>query len=80
MFGMENKPKSHANIKFEYELEKELQNPSIAKKHLDHIQERAAKLKQCLREGLTEQNDFEKLSVLLHGYAAFKRIIQRKNK
>lgn len=73
MFGLEKKGRSL----FEFDLEKELKStPTKIKETLKVIEERIQEIKNTLRQGAGTE-DFDQLGVLLHGYAALQRVINR---
>jgi hypothetical protein len=73
MFGLEKKGKGL----FEFDLEKELKSdPSKAKELLKTVEARIQAIKNSLRQG-TGSEDFDKLGILLHGYAALQRVLTR---
>ena len=73
MFGLEKKGKAL----FEFDLEKELkENPSKAKDVLKTVEKRITDIKNTLRQGAGSE-DFDKLGVLLHGYAALLKVLTK---
>ena len=73
MFGLEKKGKAL----FEFDLEKELkENPSKAKEVLKTVEQRIQTIKNTLRQGAGSE-DFDKLGVLLHGYAALLKVLTK---
>jgi hypothetical protein len=73
MFGLEKKEREL----FEFDLEKELKgNPSKAKDLLKTIESRIQEVKNTLRQG-AESDDFDKLGILLHGYAALQKVLTK---
>jgi len=73
MFGLEKKGKAL----FEFDLEKELkENPSKAKEVLKTVEKRITDIKNTLRQGAGSE-DFDKLGVLLHGYAALLKVLTK---
>ena len=73
MFGLEKK----RGEKFAFDLEKEIrEKPSRGKKILDKVEDRVQEIKKHLREGANEK-DFDKLGILLHGYAALQKVIRK---
>lgn len=74
MFGLEQQPKSE---KFAFDLEKEVRdNPHRSKEILSMVEARIVEIKKHLREGANEK-DFDKLGVLLHGYAALQKVLKK---
>lgn len=73
MFGLEKKKKEL----FEFDLEKELRtNPSKTKELLKTVEKRMGDIKHSLRQG-TGSEDFDKLGILLHGYAALQKVLTK---
>lgn len=73
MFGLEKKP----GDKFAFDLEKEIkEKPSRGKEILDKVEKRIHEIKKNLREGANEK-DFDKLGILLHGYAALQKVLRK---
>jgi hypothetical protein len=73
MFGMEKKP----GEKFAFDLEKEIKaKPSHGKEILEKVEKRIHDIKKNLREGASEK-DFDKLGILLHGYAALQKVLRK---
>jgi len=73
MFGLEKKGKAL----FEFDLEKEFKsNPSKAKEVLKTVEQRIQTIKNTLRQGAGSE-DFDKLGVLLHGYAALLKVLTK---
>jgi len=73
MFGLEKKGRAL----FEFDLEKDLKsNPSKAKELLKTVETRIQDLKNTLRQG-SGAEDFDKLGILLHGYAALQKVLTR---
>lgn len=73
MFGLEKKERAL----FEFDLEKELKgNPSKGKELLSTVDTRIQELKTTLRQGAGSE-DFDKLGILLHGYAALQKVLTK---
>jgi len=73
MFGLEKKGRAL----FEFDLEKELKsNPSKAKEVLKTVEQRINDIKNTLRQGAAAE-DFDKLGILLHGYAALQKVLTK---
>ncbi len=73
MYGLEKK----GNPLFEFDLEKDLKgNPTKAKELLKTIEGRIQEIKNTLRQG-TGSEDFDKLGVVLHGFAALQKVLTR---
>lgn len=75
MYGLE---KDNKNKKpFEFDLEIELKgDPAKSKQLIKTTEERILELKNLLRQGASSA-DFDKLGVLLHGYSAFLKVINK---
>jgi hypothetical protein len=78
MFGLEKGPdKGNKNI-FEFDLEKDLKtNPASKKKLTKEIEEKVLELKNILRKGMDSDEEFEQHGMLLRGYAALQKVINR---
>lgn len=77
MYGLEEKEKRE---KFVFELEKRIKNePQHLKDLLAKAEKRIAEIKKLLREGANEK-DFDRLGVLLHGYAALQKVLKKAGK
>lgn len=77
MYGLEEKDKRE---KFAFELEKRIKNePEHLKELLSKAEKRIAEIKKLLREGADEK-DFDRLGVLLHGYAALQKVLKKAGK
>ena len=75
MFGLEKKEKKL----FEFDLEIDLKKDSEKKKKLlQEIVTHTQSLKGALRLGAATE-DFDKLGILLHGYAALQKVVNRIN-
>ncbi len=73
MFGLEKQP----GEKFAFDLEKEIkEKPTRGKEILDMAEKRILEIKKNLREGADEK-DFDKLGILLHGYAALQKVLRK---
>lgn len=73
MFGLEKQP----GEKFAFDLEKEIKDhPHRKKKILENVEKRLQEIKKTLREGANEK-DFDKLGILLHGYAALQKVLRK---
>lgn len=73
MYGLKKEPKEP----FQFDLEADLKkDPKQAKEMLKSIEERIGKLKTLLRQG-AENEDFDEYGVLLHGYAALKKTLEK---
>lgn len=77
MFGLEKQPDRNKN-KFEFDLEKDLlANPAHKKKMSHEIEESILHIKDVLRKGLDSDEEFEKFGVILRGYAALQKVVNR---
>lgn len=73
MFGLEKQPSE----KFAFDLEKELkENPSRGKEILDSVEKKIQEIKNHLRTGASEK-DFDRLGILLHGYASMQKVLKK---
>jgi len=73
MFGMEKKQKAL----FEFDLEKELKEDANKKKQLlTTVETRIQEIKTILREGASSAA-FDNYGILLHGYAALQKTVNR---
>lgn len=76
MFGLEKEPQN----KFSFDLEKQIKsNPAHAKLLIDQTEQKIHDIKKVLREG-TNETDFDKLGILLHGYTSFQKILKKVTK
>lgn len=74
MFGLEEKGKKE---RFLFELEKKIKsNPEHGKSIHDKAEKRIHEIKQLLREGANEK-DFDRLGILLHGYASLQKVLKK---
>jgi hypothetical protein len=74
MFGMQNKTKPE---KFAFDLEKEIKTNQTRNKEIQaKIEARVNEIKSSLREGQKDE-DFDRLGVLLHGYAALQKVLKK---
>ena len=73
MYGLEKKPKERAD----FELEKQIKgNPAKAKDLIEKAEQRTQEIKKLLREGSNEK-DFDRLGILLHGYVALQKVLKK---
>jgi hypothetical protein len=76
MYGLEKK----AGDEFSFDLEKEIKDkPSRGKQILEMAETRIQEIKKALREGANEK-DFDKLGILLNGYAALQKVLRKVTK
>ena len=77
MYGLEEKEKRE---KFVFDLERRIKNePEHLKELLTKAEKRMAEIKKKLREGANEK-EFDRLGVLLHGYAALQKVLKKAGK
>jgi hypothetical protein len=73
MYGLEKKGKGP----FEFDLEADLKkDPTKAQNLLKMIEQKILEIKSSLRQG-AESADFDQLGVLLHGYAALQKVLNK---
>lgn len=73
MFGLEKKGKGL----FEFDLERDLKkDPTKIKALQKKVDENIHEIKAVLRQG-TASEDFDNLGIMLHGYAALNRVLNR---
>jgi hypothetical protein len=76
MFGLEKKPKA----RFEFDLEKDLKSdPQKLTALIKTVDGKVNDIKQILRQGGSSAS-FDQFGILLHGYAALQRVLNRMNK
>lgn len=76
MFGLEKKPKE----RFQFDLEKDLKSdPNKLGELIKTVENRIQEVKQLLRQGSGSES-FDQLGILLHGYAALQRVLNRMGK
>ena len=75
MFGLESK-KDKGNGEFIFELEKELKDSEKGKTLVLKIDDRIQQIKNALRGG-EDKEVFDKLGLLLYGYASILKVISR---
>ncbi len=71
MFGLKKEEKKPL---FEFDLEKELKDDKKQKTLMQKAEKQVLEIKGALRKG-TDQEAFENLGLLLHGYSALLKII-----
>ncbi len=77
MFGLEEKEKKE---KFAFDLERRVKaEPQHLKELLAKAEKRILEIKKLLREGANEK-DFDRLGILLHGYAALQKVLKKAGK
>ncbi|MBM3192223.1 MAG: hypothetical protein FJZ63_06220 [Chlamydiae bacterium] len=62
---------------FEFDLEKDLHDAKFRKNTEKEVTEKILEIKQILRQGVSSNDTFEEYGVLLRGYAALQKIINR---
>lgn len=73
MYGLEKKAKAT----FEFDLEKDLKSdPNKIRELLKTADEKIQEIKATLRQGAGSQ-EYDNFGVLLHGYAALQRVLNR---
>lgn len=76
MYGLEKNPKKT----FEFDLEKDLKkDPSKVKELLKGTESKIHEIKSQLREG-SKGAELDNLGVLLHGYTALQKVLNRLTK
>lgn len=76
MFGLEDQKKKRQSGEFTFDLEKELLNPKRQKEIRSQIEKKLMQVKETLKKG-TEKLDFDRIGVILQGYASLLKIIDR---
>jgi hypothetical protein len=77
MYGLEEKERRE---KFAFDLERRIKDePQHLKELLAKAEKRMAEIKKLLREGANEK-DFDRLGILLHGYAALQKVLKKAGK
>lgn len=76
MFGLEGQKKD--KLKFEFELEKELNDSKKHKELKLHVENRIQEIKKILRDG-ENKKEFERLGLILHGYTSLLKVFSRFN-
>lgn len=76
MFGLEDQKKKKKSGEFTFELEQELINPKRQKEIRGQIEKKLMHVKEALKKG-TEKLDFDRIGVILQGYASLLKIIDR---
>ncbi len=71
MFGLKKEDKKPI---FEFELEKDLKDDKKQKALMQKSEKHISEIKTALRKG-TDQESFEHLGLLLHGYSALLKIM-----
>jgi len=76
MFGLEGQKKKKPVEEFVFELEKEFKIPAKHKEIKDKVEQRLQRIKDLLRSG-ENQDQFDRLGLLLHGYNSLIKIMSR---
>lgn len=81
MFGMEKKSKKKKGAveDWDFDLEKQLENPTEMRKVKNQTEQRIQQLKNLLRQG-EDKGTFDNAQTLLHGYLAVQKVLQRLGK
>ncbi len=75
MYGLEKEKEQ--GKRFAFDLEKEIkETPKKGKELIELAEKRMQEIKAQLREG-TNEKDFDRLGVLLHGYTALQKVLKR---
>lgn len=77
MFGLESHKKKKPNEEFVFELEKELKDPAKFKSIKQKVEQRLQKVKEFLRSGGEDQEEFERFGALHLGYDSVLKIMNR---
>lgn len=77
MFGLESQKKKKPDEEFVFELEKELKNPAKHKEIHQRVESRLQKVKEFLRLGGEDQEEFNRFGSLLHGYNSLLKVMSR---
>lgn len=75
MFGMGEQKKAKLPA-WEFDLEKDLKNPSEFRKTVDQINDQTQKLKNMMRQGLDNRN-YDQSQKLLAAFIAAKKVCER---
>ena len=75
MFGLEKKKQPKGPFKFDLEVDL-MTDPTKAKQILKDVEQKIQELKNLLRQG-AETEDFDEYGIMLHGYAALQRVLNR---
>ena len=76
MFGLEGQKKKKSTEEFIFELEKEFKDPAKRREIQQRIEKRLQKIKDLLRTGY-DQEEFNRLGSLLHGYNSLLKVMSR---
>ena len=76
MFGLEEQKKKEPQKELIFDLEKDMSKSEKQKELKSRIEARLQRIKQVLRSG-EDKEEFDHFGTLLHGYAAFLKVISR---
>ncbi|MBI5272956.1 MAG: DUF5398 family protein [Chlamydiia bacterium] len=77
MYGLEEKDKKNKQGRFIFDLEKRIkEEPKHGQSLLEKAELRLQEIKKHLREG-SKEKDFDRLGILLHGYAALQKVLKK---
>lgn len=76
MFGLEDQKKKKKSGEFIFELENELKVPKKHQEIKQRAERRLQQIKDLLRSG-GEKEEYNRLGVLLHGYASLLKVMSR---
>lgn len=74
MFGLEDYKKKAFQFDLELDLKKQ---PKKMKEILSKAQANMQEIKNCLKEGQKDKEDLDNLGVLLHGYSALEKVLNK---
>lgn len=77
MFGLESQKKKKPSDEFVFELEKDLKDPAKSRQLKQKVEARLQKIKDILRTGGENQEEFDHFGLLLHGYNSLLKVISR---
>lgn len=77
MFGLESQKKKKPSNEFVFELEEELKDPTKHKQIKQKVEQRLQKIKDFLRTGGENQEEFDRFGFLLHGYNSVLKVMSR---
>ncbi len=80
MFGLESNKKKKGPEEFFFELEKEMKSPEKQKEIKEKIEARLQKIKDALRTGEADQEEFNRWGLILHGYSSLIKVLSRVTK
>lgn len=77
MFGLEGQKKKKPTEEFVFDLEKELKDPQKYKDLQQRVEGRIQSIKEVLRSGSSDDEEFERFGLLLLGYHALFKVMPR---